>query len=191
LSDRLKKNGKKAVTWNESLKGGNLNGDITVQFWLDNGGKTKKKATDGRDIILSDFYRFYLDYPYGMTPLKKTYNSDGVIKQFGDRVIGLEAELWTEYIRDFDRLCYMGFPRLIAVAERAWTGDDICVYDDFKRRLRDILPTLPEDIKYADESEWDKTIVKRAAETVSFFAAASNSETVKSLINSARQKNNK
>jgi hexosaminidase len=50
-------------------------------------------------------------------------------------VIGLQANLWTERVRTRERLDYMIFPRLIALAERAWTSDANLQYDDFLKRL--------------------------------------------------------
>jgi hexosaminidase len=38
------------------------------------------------------------------------------------RVLGIQAQLWSERIRGIDQLEYMAFPRLLAVAERAWAA---------------------------------------------------------------------
>jgi hexosaminidase len=50
-------------------------------------------------------------------------------------VIGLQANLWTERVRTRERLDYMIFPSLIALAERAWTSGANLQYDDFLKRL--------------------------------------------------------
>lgn len=66
-------------------------------------------------MIVSEFYYYYCDYPYGMTSLKKTYSLDPYIKGLTEagkkNVYGVECPIWVEYIRDFDRLSYMCFPR--------------------------------------------------------------------------------
>ena len=80
----------------------------------------RKEAKKNRGIIISPFFSYYLDYPHGMTPLKKTYNYQ-IDSDIEENVIGLEAPLWTEHVLDVDRLEYMTYPRLLAVAERAWT----------------------------------------------------------------------
>jgi hexosaminidase len=40
-----------------------------------------------------------------------------------DKVLGIQANLWTETIMDDNRLEYMLFPRIAALAESAWTSD--------------------------------------------------------------------
>jgi hexosaminidase len=80
-----------------------------------------------------------LDYPYGMTPLRKTYRFDPIIKGVEpeniSNIIGLEAPLWTEFVRDQARIDYQTFPRLSAVAELAWSDPGEKDYTDFKNRL--------------------------------------------------------
>jgi hexosaminidase len=51
------------------------------------------------------------------------------------RFLGIQANAWTEYIRDSRRLEYMLFPRLLAIAETAWNGRKRSSYADFKQRL--------------------------------------------------------
>ncbi|AEJ20062.1 beta-N-acetylhexosaminidase [Gracilinema caldarium] len=51
------------------------------------------------------------------------------------RFLGIQANAWTEYIRDGRRLEYMLFPRLLALAETAWNGRTRSSYEDFLRRL--------------------------------------------------------
>ena len=51
------------------------------------------------------------------------------------RVLGLQANLWTEFIRSNEYYEYMIFPRLSALAEIAWSPSGAKDLDDFKRRL--------------------------------------------------------
>jgi hexosaminidase len=53
----------------------------------------------------------------------------------GESVIGVQANLWTEYVITPQRMDYMVFPRAIATAEKAWSIEDNINYDDFLRRL--------------------------------------------------------
>ena len=50
-------------------------------------------------------------------------------------MIGVQANLWTEYVVTPKRLDYMVFPRAIATAEKAWSSEEHINYDDFLRRL--------------------------------------------------------
>ena len=51
-------------------------------------------------------------------------------------VLGTQGQLWTEYIATPEQLEYMAFPRLLALAEVAWTSADQKDYKTFLARLR-------------------------------------------------------
>lgn len=156
----LKAKGKKVLAWNESLNSGILDEDAIICDWMDRAHKSEDFANKGGRIIIEDFYHYYLDYPYGMTPLKKTYCYEPYLKRLNEGgkscVLGVESPVWTEYIEDFDRLCYMCFPRLIAVGERGWTKPCNADYESFKIRMRNQVEDLKKiGITPADEKEWD------------------------------------
>ena len=50
-------------------------------------------------------------------------------------IIGAQGNLWTERVRTSDRLDYMIFPRLITLAEKAWTREENLNYEDYLKRL--------------------------------------------------------
>ncbi|MNC73496.1 Beta-N-acetylhexosaminidase [compost metagenome] len=52
-----------------------------------------------------------------------------------DAVIGVEAAVWTETLRDLDDLTTMLLPRLAAVAEVAWTRPEQRDWEDFRTRV--------------------------------------------------------
>ncbi len=134
--DFLSQNGRKAIVWNESLKSGIVK-DAVVQRWMNGKKLCIDFANNGGKLIISDFYHYYCDYPYGMTPLKKTYNYNPVMEglEYKESIAGVEAPLWTEYINSFDYLCYMLFPRVTAVAETGWTYEENKNIDDFSLRF--------------------------------------------------------
>lgn len=175
ISRYLRGKGIKAITWNDSLKASILDKDILIQHWMD--GKKKKNVVaainEGRQVIISDYYNHYLDYPYGMTPLTKTYHFnpifDGVKPEKESCIIGLEAPLWTEYVKDTKRLYYMTFPRLTAVADRAWNSGALD-YRDFTERLKCFYKLLDRyDIPYAKLNEVDVRGIKGMYQTARFF----------------------
>lgn len=173
IADYLKSKGKTAITWNESLKGGMLNkNDCIVQRWMDKENLSYDFANKGGKIIETDFYHYYCDYPYGMTPVKKTYTFNPVNKSVKDssNIIGIEAEMWTEYIRSEKDLHRKLFPRMIAVAERAWCGNDNSDYDGFVKRheaLRKSTESLG--IEIIPVEEWSMNPVARISDMFNFF----------------------
>jgi hexosaminidase len=61
-----------------------------------------------------------------------------------DRVLGVQANLWTEHVRTEQRAGYMIWPRAAALAEVAWSTPDRRDFEDFSARLARHLPRLDE-----------------------------------------------
>jgi len=181
----LREKGKISVAWNESLRGGNLDGDIISQMWMEKGTLSADRANTGHALIVSDFYHHYMDYPYGMTPLKKVYLFDPLIDGLtpvgAENVIGIDTPIWTEHVRDFERMGYQCYPRFIAVAERVWSTEGSRDYKDFRSRLKKVIPALDSLVPYASEREWDPNPVQRVSQTVSFFARSGNAEMMRNM----------
>lgn len=175
IIDYLESRGKTAVVWNESLTSGILPSTAVAQLWMDGAGNCVKWANRGSHIIHSDFYHYYCDYPYHMTPLKKTYEFSpvpkGVAPIMEKFVLGVEAPIWTEYVYSFGHLCYMVFPRFAAVAERGWTRERFCNIRDFEKRFSAFTPYLNSlGIFPAPEKDWNHNPVSRLVGTIGFFA---------------------
>lgn len=51
-----------------------------------------------------------------------------------ERVLGVQANLWTERIATPEYAEYMLYPRVFAVAEIAWSAPELKDYEDFRRR---------------------------------------------------------
>ena len=159
IVEHLKSKGKKAIAWNESLNSGMLDSSVTVAEWMDKEHKCENWANSGGKVIVENFFNYYLDYPYGMTPLKKTYSLDPMLEKLNGvgmrNIIGVETPIWTEFVEDFDRLCYLCFPRMMAVAETGWTQKDEKDYKSFVSRAnaqREILSFLG--IEMPPTSKW-------------------------------------
>ena len=168
----LKSKGRKAIVWNESLKSGVIDRSVTVQMWMDKKKLSVDYANDGGVMINSDFFHYYCDYPYGMTPLIKTYNYNPIHRRIKDKntVAGVEAPIWTEYINNFEHLCYMFFPRVTAVAETGWTKEKNKDAADFQRRFRIYADILKEiGITPAQPEEWNPSVFDRAVKSIDFF----------------------
>ena len=173
IIDFLKSKGRKPIVWNESLRSGVMENSVLIQRWMDKKKDSVTFANEGGRIINSDFYHYYCDYPYGMTPVLKTYNYDPIIKGIknSETVIGVEAPIWTEYINNFDYLCHMFFPRVTAVAETGWTEKENKDGSDFQRRFRIYSDLLREiGISPAPPEEWNPAPLNRLSKTVRFFS---------------------
>ncbi|MEJ5188027.1 family 20 glycosylhydrolase [Treponema sp. J25] len=63
------------------------------------------------------------------------FDTEGAVALAAGRFRGIQANVWTEFIRDPRRLEYMMFPRLLAIAETGWNGAGRSPYGDFVERL--------------------------------------------------------
>ncbi|MDD4839582.1 MAG: beta-N-acetylhexosaminidase [Clostridia bacterium] len=194
IIDHLKTLGKTAIVWNESLNSGILDESAVCQYWQD--GKVPERvfaaADRGRKTIISKFSPYYLDYPYGMFSLKKTYLfeplMDGMSTQGAKNIWGIESPLWTEYVPDEEKLFYQTFPRLIAVAESAWTKCEKD-FDDFKMRLP-LMQRMLDEISVAGASinESLPNPMKGMLKVAKFVVNAVDKEMIKSAINAKKVK---
>lgn len=138
--EHLKQKGRRLIGWNEILKAGNLDRSIVAQYWTPVPDKNvTKHLNSGGSVILSNHQAFYFDMTYGQYPLKNTYNYSpmkyGVNSQNIKNVLGLEGELWTEWIDSREKLDLQIFPRMQALSEAAWSAPENKDWHNFKARL--------------------------------------------------------
>ena len=145
----LAKHNRKMIGWDEIIYGG-INKSATIMLWND---RNRAKAISlGNDVILSPKYFCYIDYyqtkrPYSnkeglmfkerILTLRKAYSLnpyEGLQPSEYGRIRGVQTNLWTEYIADFERVQIKTLPRLAATAEAGWTIGEKN-FDDFARRL--------------------------------------------------------
>ncbi len=170
-AERLAAKGRRAIGWNEAL-GPALRPDAVAQFWMGDKSAMASHLRSGRSFIMSDFWRAYLDYDYCLHPLKKVYAYEPVPAGLpGSSVLGVEAPLWTEWVRDRARLDWQAFPRLLASAETAWTREDKKAYGHFESRLLGHLPRLDAlGVRYAAQAEWNPSLLTRARRNLRFLS---------------------
>ena len=171
IKNYLAQKGKKVITWNESLNGGNLDKDVTVQMWMDRKGFSAKS---GNPIIVSDFFHMYMDYPYSMTPLKKVYEYNTDINSL---VVGTDVPIWTEYVRNIEYMEYMCFPRFIAAAQSAWSINKP-PYSQFKAQLAELTDWFGVE-NAAKQEEWDPKPFTRLPDVIRHFCAIAPVESIR------------
>ena len=144
----LEKMGRKVIGWDEILQG-NLAPGATVMSWRGvNGGI--EAAAKGFDAIMTPTDYMYFDYyqsrdrdnePLGIggyLPLEQVYSYeplDGIAPGSESHIIGVQANLWTEYIATPEHLEYMLLPRLCALSEVQWCAPEAKDYGRFRQSL--------------------------------------------------------
>ena len=149
IGDFLARHGRRLIGWDEILDGG-LAPDAVVMSWRgEEGGR--KAAAAGHDVVMTPgshcYFDGYQDNPTtepqafsGYLPLRKVYAYDPAPETMPghERVLGVQANLWTEYIPTPQQAEYMLYPRLFALAEVAWSDPARMDYTDFHRRALDL-----------------------------------------------------
>ena len=146
----LGEHGRKIIGWDEILEGG-VSPTATVMSWRGSkGGIAAAKA--GNHVIMAPNDFCYLDYyqtkdpmkePLGIggfVPVSKSYALDpynGLAPEERPYILGVQANLWTEYIFTSTHLKHMLLPRLAAIAEVGWSYDRKD-FDDFKHRMNSL-----------------------------------------------------
>ena len=151
----LEKMGRKVIGWDEILQG-NLAPGATVMSWRGVQGGIEA-AAKGFDAIMTPTGFMYFDYyqsyeqdkePFGIggyLPLEQVYSYeplDGITPGSEGHIIGVQANLWTEYIATPEHLEYMLLPRLCALSEVQWCQPEAKDYDRFTSSLDHTLEIL-------------------------------------------------
>ncbi|MCD7722766.1 MAG: beta-N-acetylhexosaminidase [Clostridiales bacterium] len=168
LCRHLKAAGKRAVGWNEILNGGEIDKSVIVQCWENKRlPLCEEYARTGGSLIMSNHKSFYFDMPYAMYPLKNTYEFSpgkyGITPELEKAVIGIEGELWTEWMPTPQKLEMQLHPRAEALAEAGWTDDENKSFSDFLKRF-DSIKGIYERLginRAADKTANPKNIIKR------------------------------
>ncbi|WGK63973.1 beta-N-acetylhexosaminidase [Croceiramulus getboli] len=131
--------GKTMIGWEEIAKA-ELEQETVVQLWR--GDVTIQPAQPQIYSLCKHLYLDHANYP-GEARTNNWCKPDGVHLSDvyamdlaeGKSILGIEAPLWTEFVDQGAKADRMLWPRLIAVAERAWTPEQDCLFVEFRRRL--------------------------------------------------------
>lgn len=130
--------GKKVIGWDEILEGG-LGPDAVVQSWRGMDG-AREAVEQGHDAIISPTSHCYFDYDQEKrTSLEKVYSLIPVPNEFNaeqaKHILGVQANVWTEYMDNFPHVQYMLLPRFAALSEIQWSAPESRNYANFLKRL--------------------------------------------------------
>ena len=147
--------GRKMIGWDEILQGGLAPGAVVMSWRGTEGGI--EAMSQGHDVIMTPGRYCYLDHaqdaPFrepesigGYLPLDSVYVYEPVEARMPqDRIhhiLGLQANLWSEYIPDDAHAEYMYWPRAFAIAETAWSVPERKNLQDFRKRTMNMLELM-------------------------------------------------
>jgi len=137
-TDFLSSKGRKVIGWDEILEGGLAPGAIVMSWRGEKGGIAAAEA--GHDAIMTPNRYMYFDFvqtddrgnePQAATwgdplPVEKVYGYEPVPGTFtpeqAAHIIGVQANIWVEYMPTFHHVQYMTLPRMAALAEVQWSS---------------------------------------------------------------------
>lgn len=126
--------GRKLIGWDEVLEGG-LPLKATVMSWRGEAGGIKA-AQLGNNVIMTPNTYCYLDYYQenpefaplaigGFISLEQVYDyepiPEALTAEEAKHIMGIQGNIWGEYVATIEKFEYMAFPRLLAIAEVAWS----------------------------------------------------------------------
>ena len=148
VQDFLAQHGRKIIGWDEILEG-ELGPGATVMSWRGVAGGIEA-ANRGLDVVMTPNSYLYFDYYQsrerdkeplcigGNLPLERVYSYEpfeGLTEAAQPHILGVQANVWTEYIATPEHLEYMLLPRLAALSEIQWCNAQRKDFERFRTAL--------------------------------------------------------
>ena len=152
VQDFLATKGKRIIGWDEILEG-DLEKGATVMSWRGTKGGIQASRA-GFDVIMSPTNYCYLDYKQGVReddlaigagyPKRSDYDAknlysyeptEGFEPGTDKHILGVQGNVWTEWICNDTQLYYMVIPRLQALSEVQWTSQENRNYERFEKKM--------------------------------------------------------
>lgn len=160
----LNRLGRKIIGWDETLEGG-LAPNATVMSWRGEAGGIEA-ARQKHPVIMTPNTYLYFDYYQGddpqhqvegvggYLPIERVYSYEPMPRNLSPEeqkyIVGVQANCWTEYMKNFRRVEYMELPRMAALSEIQWCAPEQKDYTAFMKRLPHLLDHYRlEDYQYA------------------------------------------
>lgn len=185
----LNDHGRHLLGWDEILQGG-IAPNATVMSWRGEEGGIAAVTSGHHAIMTPGAYCYldsYQDAPYsqpeaigGYLPLKKVYSYNPVpaslTPEQAKLVYGVQGNLWVEYISTPEHVEYMIYPRILALAETAWSAPERKSWPDFHTRalsavadlqakgyhpfdLKKEIGSRPESLQPVSHLAWGKKVI--------------------------------
>ncbi len=154
--------GREIIGWDEILEGG-LSERASVMSWRGFQGGIEA-ARQHHHVVMTPSSHCYIDHYQlkkhdaqplaigGYTPVSKLYGLEPVPAELTEEerpyIMGVQCNLWTEYVLSPDHAMYMLLPRLAALSEVQWLQPEAKNYDDFSANRLPALISLYRQLGY-------------------------------------------
>ncbi|MBK9388692.1 MAG: beta-N-acetylhexosaminidase [Bacteroidetes bacterium] len=134
IGDYLRSKNKTLVGWDEIIEGGKLSGDEVLMFWR--GWKlseVEKEVKSGFRVVCTPTTHCYFDYPYDKINTRTIYDYEPVRPGTSEKnYLGVQANFWSHIDRSEHNIDKQLFPRVLGLAETAWSKPENKNWDRFK-----------------------------------------------------------
>ena len=147
MSELIQSKGKIMIGWDEIDERHAATPNDVIAIWHDHGTKQQQAAFErGIPMIMCPQHGCYYDWGYAGNSTRKVYEWNPLPKDATPAqralVKGSQAALWTERVATQDRVEWMLFPRICALAEVLWTPEANKNWDDFYQRITNYYPVM-------------------------------------------------
>ena len=148
MSELIRSKGKIMIGWDEINDRGAASSEDVLTIWREDGVKAQKEALDRNiPVIMCPQHGCYYDWGYAGNSTRKVYEwnpivNEGLTAEQQALIMGGQGALWCERIATQDRVEWMLYPRMCALAEVLWTPVADRNWDNFYARITDYYPIM-------------------------------------------------
>lgn len=160
MGEFCEERGRRILGWDEILEGAELSKTAAVMSWRGVAGGIKA-AKSGHNVVMAPSSHMYIDYyqsedhgiePFnigGYLPLETVYSYEpcdpSLTEEQCQYIMGVQANLWGEFVHSDNLATYMTYPRALAVAEIGWSDPSRKDWHCFRTRMSTVLAALDRD----------------------------------------------
>ena len=147
MEKHLNDKGRTLIGWDEILEGG-LAPNAVVMSWRGETGGIQA-AQEGHQVIMTPGNPVYFDHTQsdnedsitigGFNPLEKVYAYEPIPEKLMGAntkyIMGAQANVWAEYMKNSSKVEYMIFPRMAALSEVLWSLKENKNWESFEKKL--------------------------------------------------------
>jgi hexosaminidase len=137
IGEYLRSKHRTLIGWDEIYDGGKLKGDEVLMFWRGwKADSIETAAARGFKIVSCPTTCCYFDYDYDKTNTRKVFDYEPVPENINPGIsanyLGVQANFWSHIDRSEYNIDKQLFPRLMGLAETAWSMPGKCTWESFR-----------------------------------------------------------
>jgi N-acetyl-beta-hexosaminidase len=145
MENYFNKHGKRLIGWDEIIEGG-LSHTSTVMWWRGDPKAVLETIAHGNQVIASPNQWLYFDHGQFNHSIKHVYDFEAIPEELAagkeGLIIGVQANIWSEYIPSMLRMDYMSMPKMLCLSEMCWIDANAKDWNVFSNKIENHIPRL-------------------------------------------------